>query len=156
MKALLLGALTLLSGPAFAQGDALEAKWRPLVESKDYSGAKLLCGGWLTGKTPIEIVEGEAEPGPGEALPLYEFEPSVDAVLDILLPRYVTSRINTCLLSAATSELASRQRAMKSATDNADALIKTYTRLSNQARQSEITQEISEIVGGAEALTSHR
>ncbi len=105
---------------------------------------------------PIEIVEGEAEPGPGQAVPLYEFEPSADAVLDILLPRYVTSRINTCLLSAATSELASRQRAMKSATDNADALIKTYTRLSNQARQAEITQEISEIVGGAEALTPHR
>ena len=85
-------------------------------------------------------------------LPLYEFEPSPSDVLDALLPQYVQSRIFNALLQAAASELAARQKAMKSATDNADELIKKYTRLANQARQAEITQEISEIVGGANAL----
>ncbi|HMT33134.1 MAG TPA: F0F1 ATP synthase subunit gamma [Dermatophilaceae bacterium] len=102
---------------------------------------------------PLEVVEGEA-PDKNDVLPLYAFEPSVDEVLSALLPKYITHRIYTCLLGAAASELAARQRAMKSATDNADALIKTYTRLANQARQAEITQEISEIVGGADALAS--
>ena len=102
---------------------------------------------------PLEVVEGEATAHP-EVLPLYAFEPSVDEVLSALLPKYITHRIYTCLPGAAASELAARQRAMKSATDNADALIKTYTRLANQARQAEITQEISEIVGGANALAS--
>jgi F-type H+-transporting ATPase subunit gamma len=73
-------------------------------------------------------------------------------VLDALLPRYVESRIFNALLMSAASELASRQRAMKSASDNADELIQRYTRLANNARQAEITQEISEIVGGANAL----
>jgi len=104
---------------------------------------------------PIEIVDDdEEEPGNNEVLPLYEFEPSIGQVLDAVLPKYVTARIWTCLLGAAASQLAAQQRAMKSATDNADALIKTYTRLANQARQAEITQEISEIVGGADALAS--
>ena len=85
-------------------------------------------------------------------LPLYEFEPSAEQVLDALLPQYIDARIFNCLLQAAASELAARQRAMKSATDNAEDLIKKYTRLANQARQAEITQEISEIVGGASAL----
>jgi F-type H+-transporting ATPase subunit gamma len=101
---------------------------------------------------PLEVVEGEEAPAEDEVLPLYEFEPSVEYVLDALLPKYVTARIYNCLLQAAASELASRQRAMKSATDNAEELIKKYTRLANQARQAEITQEISEIVGGASAL----
>ena len=87
-------------------------------------------------------------------LPLYEFEPSAEEVLDALLPKYVTSRLFDALLQSAASELAARQRAMKSATDNAEELIRTYTRLANQARQAEITQEISEIVGGADALAS--
>ncbi len=103
---------------------------------------------------PLEIVEGEEEPEPDDVLPLYDFEPSAGQVLDALLPKYVISRIWTCLLSASASQMAAQQRAMKSATDNADALIKTYTRLANQARQAEITQEISEIVGGADALAS--
>ena len=85
-------------------------------------------------------------------MPLYEFEPSSEEVLDALLPRYVQSRIYFCLLQAAASELAARQRAMKSATDNANDLIETYTRVANQARQAGITQEISEIVGGVNAL----
>jgi len=100
---------------------------------------------------PLEVVEGEA-PEAGDLLPLYSFEPSVDQVLDALLPKYVNARLFNCMLQAAASELAARQRAMKSATDNAEELIKKYTRLANQARQAEITQEISEIVGGASAL----
>jgi len=88
--------------------------------------------------------------------PLYEFEPNAEELLDTVLPQYVTHRIYNCLLQAAASELAARQRAMKSATDNADDLIKTYTRLANEARQAEITQEISEIVGGANALADSK
>jgi F-type H+-transporting ATPase subunit gamma len=101
---------------------------------------------------PLEIVEGESKPADNEVLPLYEFEPSASDVLDALLPRYVQSRIYFALLQAAASELAARQRAMKSATDNAEELIKKYTRTANQARQAGITQEISEIVGGVNAL----
>lgn len=101
---------------------------------------------------PLEVVEGVEEPDPSELLPLYEFEPSAEAVLDGLLPRYVESRIWFALLQAAASELAARQKAMKSATDNAQELIKKYTRIANQARQAGITQEISEIVGGVNAL----
>lgn len=92
------------------------------------------------------------EPASTDVLPLYEFEPSPEAVLDGLLPQYVQSRIFFALLQAAASELAARQKAMKSATDNADELIKKYTRIANQARQAGITQEISEIVGGVNAL----
>jgi F-type H+-transporting ATPase subunit gamma len=101
---------------------------------------------------PLEIVEGEERPADDEVLPLYEFEPNAAEVLDALLPRYVQSRIYFALLQAAASELAARQRAMKSATDNAEELIKKYTRIANQARQAGITQEISEIVGGVNAL----
>ncbi|WP_380170088.1 F0F1 ATP synthase subunit gamma [Kineococcus sp. DHX-1] len=103
---------------------------------------------------PLEVVEGVEAPSGSDLQPLYEFEPSADAVLDALLPQYVNSRIFNCLLQAAASELAARQRAMKSATDNADELIKKLTRLANNARQADITQEISEIVGGADALAS--
>jgi F-type H+-transporting ATPase subunit gamma len=101
---------------------------------------------------PLEVVEGEEAPAADEVLPLYEFEPSAEEVLDGLLPKYVASRIHWCMLQAAASELASRQRAMKSATDNAQDLIESLTREFNQARQAQITQEISEIVGGAGAL----
>ncbi|XVX21372.1 F0F1 ATP synthase subunit gamma [Actinomycetota bacterium] len=107
---------------------------------------------------PMEVVDDYDEDAPdaGDALPLYSFEPSSEEVLDAILPKYVVSRIWTCLLSASASELAARQRAMKSATDNADELIKQYTRLANEARQAEITQEISEIVGGASALAESK
>jgi F-type H+-transporting ATPase subunit gamma len=101
---------------------------------------------------PLEVVEGTEPPAKDDVLPLYEFEPSPSEVLDSLLPRYVQSRIFFALLQAAASELAARQKAMKSATDNADELIKKYTRIANQARQAGITQEISEIVGGVNAL----
>ncbi len=85
---------------------------------------------------------------------LYEFEPEPASLIAALLPRYISSRIFSALLESAASESAARRRAMKSASDNATELIKTYTRLANQARQAEITQEISEIVGGADALAS--
>jgi F-type H+-transporting ATPase subunit gamma len=101
---------------------------------------------------PLEVVEGEEPPEDKDVLPLYEFEPSGEEVLDALLPRYVQSRVFHALLQAAASELAARQRAMKSATDNAEELIDKYRRIANQARQAGITQEISEIVGGVNAL----
>ncbi|MFI9582295.1 F0F1 ATP synthase subunit gamma [Streptomyces sp. NPDC052236] len=88
----------------------------------------------------------------GEILPLFDFEPSAEDVLDALLPRYVESRIYNALLQAAASKHAATRRAMKSATDNAGDLIKSLSRLANAARQAEITQEISEIVGGSSAL----
>jgi F-type H+-transporting ATPase subunit gamma len=103
---------------------------------------------------PLEVVEGVEEPSEADLLPLYEFEPNAEQVLDALLPRYIGSRIYNCMLQANASEQAARQRAMKTATDNAQELIRTYTRLANQARQAEITQEISEIVGGVDALAS--
>ena len=84
----------------------------------------------------------------------YEFEPSPAAILDSLLPRYVEARIFAALLNAAASEHAARQRAMKAATDNADELIKSLSRVMNRARQDAITTEIMEIVGGAEALSA--
>jgi F-type H+-transporting ATPase subunit gamma len=84
----------------------------------------------------------------------YEFEPSAEALLDALLPKYVTTRIYAAMLEAAASESASRRRAMKSASDNAEELARNLSRQANQARQAEITQEISEIVGGADALVS--
>ncbi len=101
---------------------------------------------------PLEVVEEEEAPAETDLLPLYEFEPDESDVLDALLPKYVNSRIYFCMLQAAASELAARQKAMKSATDNAQDLIEKYTRIANQARQAGITQEISEIVGGANAL----
>lgn len=103
---------------------------------------------------PLEVVEGVEEPGDAEILPLYEFEPDADTVLNALLPVYIESRIFNALLQSAASKHAATQKAMKSASDNADTLIRDYTRLANNARQSEITQQISEIVGGADALSS--
>ncbi|GAA3816742.1 F0F1 ATP synthase subunit gamma [Streptomyces coacervatus] len=99
----------------------------------------------------LEEVAKEATPK-GEILPLYDFEPSAEDVLDALLPRYVESRIYNALLQSAASKHAATRRAMKSATDNAGELITTLSRLANAARQAEITQEISEIVGGSAAL----
>jgi F-type H+-transporting ATPase subunit gamma len=113
--------------------------------------------------SPVSIDEAEqaadgsdedgdsAEDGPK---PSYDFEPEPTQLLAELLPRYVRARIFSALLESAASESAARRRAMKSASDNAADLIKTYTRLANQARQAEITQEISEIVGGADALAA--
>ncbi|MEU4404870.1 F0F1 ATP synthase subunit gamma [Streptosporangium sp. NPDC023963] len=100
---------------------------------------------------PLEVEETAEDPS-DTPLPYFEFEPTAGEVLDSLLPRYVESRIFTALLQSAASEEASRRRAMKSATDNANELIRVFTQQMNQVRQAEITQEISEIVGGANAL----
>jgi len=102
---------------------------------------------------PLEVVESSA-PVPTGLLPMYEFEPNAGEVLNALLPRYIEARVFNAMLQSAASEHAARRRAMKSATDNADELIKSLTRRANAARQAEITQEISEIVGGADALAS--
>ncbi|OXM69251.1 MULTISPECIES: F0F1 ATP synthase subunit gamma [Amycolatopsis] len=104
----------------------------------------------------VEYVEDGAEgtAQSGEILPAYEFEPSADRLLSALLPKYINTRIFSALLESAASELAARRTAMKSASDNASELVETYTRLANQARQAQITQEISEIVGGADALAA--
>jgi F-type H+-transporting ATPase subunit gamma len=101
---------------------------------------------------PLSLDEVAEEKPTGEILPLYDFEPSAEDVLDALLPRYVESRIYNALLQSAASKHAATRRAMKSATDNAGELINTLSRLANAARQAEITQEISEIVGGSAAL----
>ncbi|HEX2745716.1 MAG TPA: F0F1 ATP synthase subunit gamma [Streptosporangiaceae bacterium] len=100
---------------------------------------------------PLEIEETDEE-HPAGPLPQYEFEPGPVEVLDALMPQYVAARIYYAMLEAAAAELASRRRAMKAATDNAGDLIEQLTREANNARQAEITQEISEIVGGANAL----
>lgn len=100
-----------------------------------------------------EVTEAEAKKE-GSFFPLYEYEPSPEGVLDALLPRYIENLVYTSLLLAAASEHAARRRAMKSATDNAEEMIRSLSRSANQARQAEITQEISEIVGGADALSS--
>jgi len=100
---------------------------------------------------PLSAPEGHEPHG---IMAMYEFESSAETVLNALLPRYVEARIFNAMLQSAASEHAARRRAMKSATDNADDLIKLLTRLANAARQAEITQEISEIVGGADALAS--
>jgi F-type H+-transporting ATPase subunit gamma len=100
----------------------------------------------------VEYV-GEQESGPQT---LFSFEPNAEALFDALLPRYIATRVYSALLEAAASESASRRRAMKSATDNADDLIKALTLEANRERQAQITQEISEIVGGANALAGAR
>jgi F-type H+-transporting ATPase subunit gamma len=101
----------------------------------------------------IEYTDAPERSGPA---PLYEFEPSAEAVLETMLPRYVQARLYSALLEAAASESAARRRAMKAASDNADELTKVLTRAANAARQAEITQEIMEIVGGAEAMSKTR
>jgi len=99
---------------------------------------------------PLEVEYGATVPVRAQ----YEFEPDADTLLAALLPKYIKTRLFGALLESAASESAARQRAMKSATDNANELIRTLTREANQARQAQITQEISEIVGGADALAA--
>jgi F-type H+-transporting ATPase subunit gamma len=102
----------------------------------------------------IEERRESAAQAASEVRPLYEFEPNADTLFDALLPKYIGARLFAALLEAAASESAARQRAMKAATDNANELIRTLTLEANQARQAQITQELSEIVGGADALVS--
>jgi F-type H+-transporting ATPase subunit gamma len=105
---------------------------------------------------PRDEVESLGEEGPedGGQRAQYEFEPGPEEILDYLVPRYIEGLIYQGMLEAAASEQAARRRAMKAATDNAEELIETFTRNYNQARQAEITTEIMEVVGGAEALSS--
>ena len=103
---------------------------------------------------PLDTATAEGGDGKNEAGRDYEFEPSPDTILETLLPRYVEARVYAALLNAAASEHAFRQRAMKSATDNAEELIKNLSRIMNRARQDSITTEIMEIVGGAEAMSA--
>ncbi|MGP6205238.1 F0F1 ATP synthase subunit gamma [Microbacterium sp.] len=102
---------------------------------------------------PLEVVEAE-ESASAQVYPLYEFEPDAETVLNQLLPVYIQSRVFNALLQSSAAKHAATQKAMKSASDNADKLITDYTRLRNNARQAEITQQIAEIVGGADALAS--
>ena len=116
---------------------------------------------------PVEVVEAKVESGPGmsresegdnaassKVRPLYRFEPSLDKVMDAILPKYIQSRIHECLLEAAASETASRQNAMHTATENARNLIDSLTRKMNASRQASITQELTEIIGSADALNT--
>ncbi|MBA8816521.1 F-type H+-transporting ATPase subunit gamma [Microbacterium halimionae] len=103
---------------------------------------------------PLEVVEASDDTNDGQIYPLYEFEPDAETVLDALLPVYIQSRVFNALLQSSAAKHAATQKAMKSASDNADKLITDYTRLRNNARQAEITQQIAEIVGGADALSS--
>ena len=110
---------------------------------------------------PVELVEAETTVGTDpevdavqDVSPLYIFEPSIEEVLDVVLPKYIRSRIHECLLEAAASETASRQNAMHTATDNARKLIDDLTRKLNASRQASITQELTEIIGSADALNT--
>ncbi|GAB3441633.1 F0F1 ATP synthase subunit gamma [Actinophytocola sediminis] len=104
--------------------------------------------------TEVDETAEETKPASDVIAPAYEFEPNAEALLSALLPKYINTRIYAALLEAAASQLAAQRNAMKSASDNASDLVQTYTRLANQARQAQITQEISEIVGGANALAA--
>ncbi|KFJ03852.1 F0F1 ATP synthase subunit gamma [Bifidobacterium subtile] len=113
---------------------------RPAVDASD-------------GITMSDLSESDdVDDSEGAVSPLYSFEPSVDEVLDAILPKYIQSRIHECLLTAAASETASRQNAMHTATDNANNLIDSLTRELNASRQAAITQELTEIIGSADAL----
>jgi F-type H+-transporting ATPase subunit gamma len=101
----------------------------------------------------VEYVEHDTQGGT-ELLPSYEFEPSAEQLLDEMLPKYVKTRIYAALLDSAASESAARRAACKAATDNANEIIRKLSREANQARQAQITQELSEIVGGADALAA--
>lgn len=100
----------------------------------------------------LPIARDEVSPSEGAIQPLYEFEPEPAAILSLLLPRYVSTVVFAALLESSASEHAARRRAMKAATENAEELVKVYTRIANRERQAEITTEIMEVVGGAEAL----
>ena len=103
----------------------------------------------------LPISREEVAESKGEINPLYEFEPEPAEILSLLLPRYVNTVIFAALLESSASEHAARRRAMKAATDSGEELIKVYTRIANRERQAEITSEIMEVVGGAEALREH-
>jgi F-type H+-transporting ATPase subunit gamma len=145
--------------PTYEQARQIATDFRPRYEAGELASVDLVYTRFLSAGNqeavirrflPLEVEEVEGgNDGPSADL---EYEPSPTAILDHLLPRYVESRIFSALLDASASEHAARQRAMKSATDNAEELKITLTRVMNRARQDSITSEIMEIVGGAEAL----
>jgi len=150
--------------PAYEDARAIGSAVTPLFENEEIDLVELIYTRFVSAGRQEVVVrpllpldregfEAEEESG-AEAGGDYEFEPDPDRILLTLLPRYVDARLYAALLNAAASEHASRQRAMKAATDNAEELINTYTRRMNRARQDSITTEIMEIVGGAEALGS--
>ena len=132
---------------AFSEGDVDEVR---LIYTKFESA--LTQRPTVVKLLPIPKEELEEEEDPDRQRPQYEFEPAPEQILDFLLPRYLEGAVYQGLLEAAASEHAARRRAMKAATDNAEELIENLTRVYNQARQAEITTEIMEVVGGAEAL----
>lgn len=123
-------------------------------ERGDFSGGMSLDSIGREADEQARKLREEAESG--VAVPLYAFEPNPDEVLDAILPRYVMSRIHECLLSSAAAETASRQNAMRTATDNANKLIEDLTRKLNQSRQAAITQELTEIISSADALNKKK
>jgi F-type H+-transporting ATPase subunit gamma len=156
----------------------IEASWRGFSETPSYDDAKTVADAVIEaftsgavdeihlaytefasaltqrplGRRLVPMVVEDTAERPHGPLPLYIFEPSPEKIFADLLPRYVEARVYSAMLESAASEQAARRRAMSAATDNAEELIKVLTRVANQARQSEITQEIMEVVGGAEAL----
>jgi F-type H+-transporting ATPase subunit gamma len=160
------------------RGRPVEESWTGFSETPRYEDAKAVAGALIqrymdgeideihgvftafespirqraVGRRFVPMVFEETDRPADRPVTQYEFEPEPEALLDALLPRYVETRVYTSLLEAAAAEHAARRRAMSAATDNADDLIKVLTRRANQARQTEITTEIMEIVGGAEAL----
>src|SRR5260370_1282883 len=141
--------LTALASNASIDHPLLQA--RPVVRRAGGRGTQTPVANHLA---PMRVVETEMADTAGGILPAYEFEPDPEGLLDALLPKYINTRIYAALIDAAASESAARRRAMKAATDNAEEMIQKFTREMNSARQSAITQEISEIVGGANALTA--
>jgi F-type H+-transporting ATPase subunit gamma len=146
--------------PTYEQAREIAAAIIPRFEAGELLSADLCYWRFLSAGTqqaekrrilPVELAEVAAPDGPSADL---EYEPSPTGILNELLPRYVVSRIFSATLDASASEYAARQRAMKAATDNAEELKKTLSRIMNRARQEAITTEIMEIVGGAEALSS--
>jgi F-type H+-transporting ATPase subunit gamma len=155
--------------PTYENARAVASAVRERFEAGEFKTLDLVFTRFISAGTqrpvvrrflPLDVVEDETGPGPGEA-PAgpkgdIEYEPDPSGILDTLLPRYVEGRIFSALLDASASEHAARQRAMKSATDNAEELKTTLTRIMNRARQDAITTEIMEIVGGAEALAQDK
>jgi F-type H+-transporting ATPase subunit gamma len=135
---------------AFSEGDVDEVR---IAYTKFKSALTQKAGVVKLLPIPRDELEEEAEEDDGQHAQ-YMFEPEPEDILGYLLPRYIEGSVYQGMLEAAASEHAARRRAMKAATDNADELIEGLTRTFNQARQAEITTEIMEVVGGAEALAS--
>ena len=150
--------------PTYEQAKALGERVVELFESGEVDSVQLVYTRFVSAGfqevvlrplVPLDrelTAGGDAKPAEGASAG-YEFEPSPEAILDTLVPRYIEARVYAALLNAAASEHAARQRAMKAATDNADEIAKNLTRVMNRARQDSITTEIMEIVSGAEALS---